>query len=103
MVKGKLLISPKHADATNLAEQGVKVRLVAVGSVIFYKNLKVRSPLPARDPNAESVRQLGRGLSAPFRTSDRGLCPVALIPSLATGRFKCGKFKFALPAAPHTH
>jgi hypothetical protein len=48
-MKGKLLISLKHAEAMNLAEQSVKARLVAIGNVIFDGNLKVRSSLPAHD------------------------------------------------------
>ena len=49
VVKAKLLISIKNSEAANPADQSVKARLVAMGNVIFDKNLKVRSSLPVHD------------------------------------------------------
>ena len=46
VVKAKLLISIQNSEAANPADQSVKARLVAMGNVIFDKNLKVRSSLP---------------------------------------------------------
>ena len=40
--KGKLLVSMKNSEASKVEDQTIKARLVAMGNVIFDKNLKVR-------------------------------------------------------------
>jgi hypothetical protein len=49
VVKGKLLVSLNNSEAGKVEDQTIKARLVAMGNVIFDKNLKVRSSLPVHD------------------------------------------------------